>query len=156
MDLRSELAHFRADHDEILRFLQQWEVALNQAASPDVEQRRKGLADLVEMEPRLLALREHCREEEREDARLQLYLDEEVFSQLRSEHELLERMTQAFRDELRVVTAPPPVDNLVARGRELLSRLRYHVAFEEGLLKQIEDGAAAMEGFELDASVLPE
>jgi hemerythrin-like domain-containing protein len=155
MDPRETVKRFRQEHDEFLRFLELWESALARAASDDPETRRCALHELVELDHFLAALPEHCREEEREDARLQLYLDDAVFEQMRQQHALLERLTAAFRSELRALTTPPPAKELAAHGRELLAHLRRHIEFEEKLMKEIEAGSEAVEGFILDCSVVP-
>ncbi|HWQ03040.1 MAG TPA: hemerythrin domain-containing protein [Candidatus Nitrosotenuis sp.] len=155
MDPREAVTHFRQEHEEFLRFLTLWESALERAASDDPETRRLALHELIELDHFLKALPEHCREEEEEDARLQLYLDDAVFEKLRQQHALLEQMTAAFRSELRLLTTPPPGKELAAHGRELLRHLRRHIEFEEGLMKEIESGMDAVEGFVLDCSVVP-
>lgn len=155
MDPRDTVQRFRREHDEFLRFLELWESALERAASDHPETRRCALHELVELDHFLAALPEHCREEEREDARLQLYLDDADFDQMRQQHALLEGLAAAFRSELRALTTPPPGKELAAHGRELLAHLRQHIAFEEKLMQEIEAGDAAVEGFILDCSVAP-
>ncbi len=146
MELRNQLQHFRQEHHEILRFLRDWDEALQLAASEKTDERRKGLAQLLEMENKLIEIREHCREEEHSvESPFQLYLDDGAFEQLRREHDLLEQLTEGYRSMLRLLTEPPPAQGLLRQGQRLLGQLRHHIAFEEGLLKQIEDGNAAQE-----------
>ena len=146
MDLRIQLQRFRQEHDDILRFLREWEGALNLAASETIELRRKGLAQLIEMESKLAEIREHCHDEEESiDSPFQLYLDDAALEHLRQEHDLLDRLSEGFRSELRLLTTPPPAGELAGMGLRLLEQLRHHIAFEEGLLKQIEEGNAAEE-----------
>lgn len=141
MTWRAKLSHFRDEHDDLLRSLQQWEEALKLVASEDCNARRVGLDALRLMEKELLELREHCHNEEHHfESPFKAYLDEKLMENLRREHELIERMTEGFRSELKILCTPPPTDSLVSRGHELLAQLRHHIAFEEGLLKQIEEG----------------
>lgn len=146
MDLREPLSHYHEEHREILAFLRRWEQALDLAASEDREERCRGLAELRAMEPRIAAISDHCDEEEQSaDSAFRLYLDDAAFAQLRSEHEVLEEFSDAYLEELRYVTAPPPAGRLVSLGRRLIGRLRAHVAFEESLLKKIEESSEAEE-----------
>jgi hypothetical protein len=146
MDLREPLSHYHEEHREILEFLRRWEQALELAASGDKKERCRGLAELREMEPRIAAISEHCEEEERNaDSAFRLYLDDAVFEQLRAEHDVLEEFSDAYLEELRYVTAPPPAGRLVSLGRRLVAQLREHVAFEENLLKKIEESSEAEE-----------
>jgi len=59
-------------------------------------------------------------------------------------------LVAGFRLELRRFTSPPPPDGLFVSGRLLLGHLRHHIAFEEGVLKQVEDtnATSAAEGAE--------
>ena len=146
MDLRRQLEHFRSEHDEFLCFLKEWENALTLAGRDVPETRCQGLSKLRDMEKKLVEIREHCRKEEHEvDSPFQIYLDDHALEELRREHDLLEQLTEGYRTELQVVTMPPPTTDLVGLGQRLLEQLRHHIAFEEGLLKQIEDGTAAEE-----------
>ncbi len=146
MDLRSQLDMYRKEHDDILRFLKEWEGALDLAASADDATRCKGLTQLAEMEKKLLEIRQHCREEEKNiDSPFQIHLDDNAFAQLAEDHALLDELSEGYRSELKSLTTPPPTNDLVGRGRHLLGELRRHIAFEEGLLKQIEDGNEAEE-----------
>ena len=146
MDLRYQLEFYRKEHDEILRFLKEWEDALNLAAGPGEEAPCQALQHLREMEPKLLEIRQHCREEEQNvESPSQIYLDDTALKRLRQEHETLEELSDCYRSELKFVCAPPPTDDLVSIGRRLLAGLRRHIAYEEGLLKQIEEGSEAEE-----------
>ena len=146
MDLRNQLERFRKEHDDILRFLKDWEDALTLASSDDEPSRCRGLAELREMEQKVADIREHCREEERSvDSPFQIYLDDHALEHLRHEHDRLEQFADGYTSELKYLTTPPPTDQLVMLGRRLLDHLRHHIAYEEGLLKQIEEGNQAEE-----------
>lgn len=146
MDLHRQLEHYRKEHDHILLFLEEFDRALALAASETAQERRAGLAQLREMEEKLVGIRAHCHEEEQNvESPFQMYLDEFALEDLHTEHPLLERHSHDFCAELTVVTAPPPTGTLVHLGRRLLEQLRHHIAREECLLKQIEDGSTAEE-----------
>lgn len=145
MELCNQLLHFRQEHDEILRFLREWETALQFAASAADADRREGLTRLRHMEKTLLAIGEHCRaEEESVESPYNLYLEDSELQHLQEGHELLTQATQNYLRELTFATTLR-TNELVALGQRLLEQLRHHIAFEEGLLKQIEDGRAAEE-----------
>ena len=146
MDLHSQLERFRKEHDDILRFLKSWEATLDLLASEDEDARCKALAELREMEKKLAGLREHCQEEEQiVESPFQIYLDDRALEQFRREHDVLEQLTEGYRAELKFVSTIPPTTQLLGLGRRLLEQLRHHIAYEEGLLKQIEDGNEAVE-----------
>jgi hypothetical protein len=144
MDLQSELEHSRNEHDDILRFLREFEAALTLAAGKGAENRCQALARLSELRGKLDAIRDHCRQEETSaDSPLRTYLDERAIEHLHNQHDRLDRLGDAFCAELKLLTTPPPTGELVGIGMQLLEQLRRHVAYEEGLLKQIEDGTAS-------------
>lgn len=146
MDLRNRIEHYRKEHDEILRFLGEFESGLALAASGSAERRRAGLAKLHEMERRLAEIREHCAEEEQNlESPFQLYLGGAALETLQKEHVQLDELSLSFCSELEVLTTPPPATKLVELGRHLLQQLCHHIAYEEGLLKQIADGNEAEE-----------
>jgi hypothetical protein len=155
MNIREDVERFRKLHQETRAFLEEWKQTLELVASSDPAERRRGLAGLQAMDSRLVALCRHCREEEAEDARLQLYLSDEDLTLLRAEHSMLERMTGFFRAELNLLTTPPPAADLAAHGRELHAAFLRHVELEDRLLGEIEAGTNAVEEFLLDSSVLP-
>jgi acetyl-CoA carboxylase beta subunit len=146
MNLRTPLQHFHGEHAEIIEFLKNWEQALDLAVSADPEQRCQGLRWLREMRGRVTSIREHCREEE-QSARsaFRLYLDDEMFEQLRTEHDMLERISDDYLEELEAATAPPPAERLVEIGRRLVEQLHRHIVFEEKLLEQACQSADAEE-----------
>lgn len=146
MELGEQLARFRGEHDSFLLFLREFENALNLAIHPAEEKREAGLVRLRALEPGFAEIRRHCREEERtvEAPGLPL-VDDEAMERLHADHELFEKLFAGFRLELRRRGAPPPPDELFVNGRLLLGHLRHHIAFEEGVLKQVEDTSAASE-----------
>lgn len=141
MELQAKIKRYRSEHDQILRFLKQWEDALLEFARADELFRTKSLAQLSEMETQLTALVRHCEEEEQElDTRSKHFLDDRALEHLHGEHEQLRELTGNYKRLLRVLYATPPTRSLVELGQQLVAHLRRHIAYEEGLLKQIEDG----------------
>ena len=144
MELHEQLAHFRREHDSFLLFLREFENALNLAADHEEAKRAMGVRRLRELEPRFADIRLHCREEERAlEAPTQSQVDDEAMERLHTDHELFERLVAEFRIELRRIASPPPPEEFFVNGRLLLGHLRHHIAFEEGILKQVEDATAA-------------
>ena len=145
MDLGSQLQKYRQEHDETLRFLKACESALDLAESQQDAERRRGLADLREMEKKFERIRQHCNEEEQNvESAYRLYLEDAALQRLSEEHGLLVRWNNDFCRELRFATIAR-TDEVVALGRQFLEVLRHHVVFEEGLLKQIQDEKEAEE-----------
>lgn len=145
MDLRSRLDYFRKEHEEILRFLNNWERALKMAASESDEERLKGLEELRRSENDLMSIQEHCHAEERTvESPFQIYLDDASLARLAQEHELLRQLSNDFLRELTFATIFR-ISELVRSGSALLEQLRRHIAHETELLKQIEEGKAAEE-----------
>jgi hypothetical protein len=144
MGLREQLAHFRGEHDSFLLFLREFENALNLAADREEAARERGVRLLRALEPRFAEIRLHCREEERTlEAPTRALVDDEAMERLHTDHELFERLVAEFRIELRRIASPPPPDEFFVNGRLLLGHLRHHIAFEEGILKQVEDTNAS-------------
>jgi hypothetical protein len=143
MNLHSELERFHKEHDEILRFLQVWEGALNLVARSEDSERCRGLTRLREMEEQVARIEDHCRAEEQSvESPYKLYLEDTELQRLEKEHELLARWSNDFHRELTFATVLR-TDEMLRLGRQLLEQLRHHIAFEEGLLKKIEDSRAA-------------
>lgn len=143
MGLREQLAHYRREHDSFLLFLREFEKALNLAADRDEAKCETGVHRLRELEPRFAEIRLHCREEERTlEEPTRSLLDDEAMERLQTDHELLEKLVAEFRIELRRIASPPPPDEFFDNGRLLLGHLRHHIAFEEGILKLVEDADA--------------
>jgi hypothetical protein len=145
MDLRSQLDYFRKEHEDIQRFVEDWEDALKLAASEDDADRLRALAQLRQMETVLLGIREHCRAEQRTvESRLRAHQDDVSRVRLAQEHELLRQLTNDYLRELQFATLSRTGE--VARlGIELLEQLRNHIAYETALLKQIEDSSEGEE-----------
>jgi len=144
MELREQLAHFRREHDSFLLFLRDFENALNLAGDSEEEKREVGVVRLRELAPTFAEIRQHCREEERTvEVPCRSVVDDEAMERLHADHELFEKLLAGFRVELRRFTSPHLPDELFASGRLLLGHLRHHIAFEEGVLKQVEDTSAA-------------
>jgi hypothetical protein len=146
MDVRGPLSQFHEEHREILELLKEWEAALELAASEDKADRCRALNQLREMEPQITAISEHCAEEEHSaDSAFRLHLEDEAFQRLRAEHDVLDEFSDAYLDELRYVTTPPPAGKLISLGQRLVAQLRQHVGFEEELLKKIRESSEAEE-----------
>ena len=143
MSLREQLAHFRKEHDSFLLFLREFENALYLAGDREEARSEMCVRLLRALEPRFAEIRRHCREEERAlEAPSRQLVDDEAMDRLHTDHELFEKLVAGFRMELRRVASPQPPDELFANGRSLLGHLRNHIAFEEGILKQVEDTSA--------------
>ena len=148
MDLRQDIRHFHGEHQDIFHFLNEWEEALKQATSEEESQRCAGLVRLREMEPKLLAIQEHCQEEEQSaDSAFRLYLDSQMFAQLQAEHDLLDQFAEAYLEELRFVTTPPSSERLVGLGQRLVHQLHEHIRSEEQMLERVGESAEAEEKF---------
>jgi hypothetical protein len=132
-----ELETLHKEHEEILRFLTAWEGALAQAASEEFEICRRGLEQVQRMTGQIAEICEHCRREEEYSDSPLLLVEEAARSRLRDEHAQLHRANYEFRRELEFTTASFTGD-LCRQGRHMLSTLRRHIAYEEGLLKQLE------------------
>ncbi len=126
------------EHEEILRFSETWEEALNLLTSADGRERSGSLARLRELQNHLIEIRKHCRAEERSaDSPFRLYLEPAEREELRSQHELLERRIGDFANELLFASADR-TDELVRLGRQMLEHLRHYIVFEEALLERLE------------------
>lgn len=149
MDLRTQVTYFRKEHQDILTFLASWEHAVSQVASGQDAERLKGLADLRSMEPQLAAIEGHCRSEEKNvESPYSLYLEDAQLEELKKEHDQLRRFLQNVLFALRFATLAH-VEEVAQLGRELLQFVRSHIAYEEKLLAQIEQGRAAVKELEL-------
>ena len=90
MDLHRELERHRKEHDEILRFLKEFDGALALATAESDKERGAGVAQLSKMEEKLAEIREHCREEEQSiESPFEMYLDDYALDDLHIEHQLL-------------------------------------------------------------------
>lgn len=156
MEVHRQLEGARREHDEIFQFLITCEYALQRAASDDCDVRCRSLERLHEMDGELAEISEHCRrEEDGIESPFLLYLEPKSLQELRKEHRRLRRLISDFRRELRLVTASRTAD-MVALGQELIAEIRQHVAEEEALLAQIEEGATAEEKVLLRYTQSPE
>jgi hemerythrin-like domain-containing protein len=146
MNLREPLEQFHREHQDILRFLQEWEQVLARAACEDPDVRIRALQQLRDMRERLGQIQQHCSEEERSsESVFRLYLDEALFAELCREHARLQEFVQAYLEAVAQLTTPPPAQSLVTLGRSLVEHLRQHIALEERLLEQIRNSAEAEE-----------
>jgi hypothetical protein len=138
MDLRQEFENAHAEHDEILEFLNVWEDALKLLADDDCDTRCHGLRQLQAMESKIVDICEHCRREEEDPGSpLFLFAEEADRGRMKDEHFRLYRANYEFRREMEFTTTSNTND-LVVQGQKLLSALRGHIVYEEGLLKRFE------------------
>jgi hemerythrin-like domain-containing protein len=138
MDVTTRLDYFRKEHEDFLRFLEEWERALETTASKNPETVVKGLNRLRELQANLKAIENHCSSEERNvEGSCDEYLDEEKLEQLKKEHMELRRLVADLFSELRFATLYE-TEQAVATGREVAGFTRRHIQFEEKLLEAIE------------------
>lgn len=145
MDLLTELVRFHKEHREILNVIISWEQALNRLSSDRDEERRRGLSELRGMGCEISAIQEHCRAEQRAvESPNRLYLGPVQFERLRDEHAELARLIQSAVSELRFANVDR-TEGILTCGRQLAEFLRQHIAYEEGLLTEIQEGHNAEE-----------
>ncbi len=145
MDLLTELGRFHKEHREILNVIISWEQALNRVSSDRDEERRRGLTELRGVGNKMSAIQEHCRAEEQAvESPNRLYLGPVQFERLRDEHAELARLIQSAVSELRFANVDR-TEGILTRGRQLAEFLRQHIAYEEGLLTEIQEGRNAEE-----------
>ena len=138
MDLHREFEAAHAEHADILEFLNTWEAALHLLESDDCDIRCDGLRRLQGMEGKIVEVWEHCHKEEDEpDSPLFRFAKPTDLDRLREEHFQLYRANYDFRRELEFTTSSSTGD-LILQGQRLLSALRDHITYEEGLLQRFE------------------
>ncbi len=143
MDPKTQLQYFRKEHQDIYRLLGQFGAALDLIHSQQDELRRKGIGKLRELQADLQAVQHHCDSEERSlESPYDAYLKRHQLETLRQEHERLGRLTQGIVAELQFATTNQ-TDNIFVRGQQWAQFVREHIAFEETLLMEIENGLAA-------------
>lgn len=146
MDPKTQLQYFRKEHQDIYRLLGQFGAALDLIQSQQDDLRRKGIGRLRELQADLQAVQHHCDSEERSlESPYDAYLKRHQLETLKQEHERLGRLTQDIVAELQFVTTNQ-TDNIFVRGQEWAQFVRQHIAFEETLLMEIENGLAAHKG----------
>jgi len=142
MDLHEEFESAHREHDEILEFLEGFEKELRLLEDDDSDIRHVGLTRLRSMEERIADICEHCkREEEDPDSPLFRFAQESDRGRMKDEHFRLYRANYEFRREMEFTTISY-TDDLVLLGQKLLSTLRGHILYEEGLLKRFEKDRA--------------
>ena len=138
MDLRQDLEAAHAEHAEILDFLKIWEDALNLIAYNDCDKRCLGLRQLQTMEGKIAEICEHCRlEEDDPESPLFRFAEGADRARIKDEHFRLYRANYEFRREMEFTTSSFTND-LVLQGQKLLTALRGHITYEEGLLRRFE------------------
>lgn len=142
MDVATRLNYFHKEHQDFLRFLDDWEMALDLTASEKEEQRLQGIERLRELRPELQALRDHCTSEERNiEEPYRALLEKGQIDLLRAEHEELTRLLTNLFSELRFATIYETERARVA-GLRVSAFTRRHISFEEKLLGEIENQLA--------------
>jgi len=138
MDHQLAFASAHAEHAEILDFLYIWEGALNLLSSSDCDTRCSGLRQLQTLEGKIAEICDHCRREE-DDPESPLFRFAETADRgrMKDEHFRLCLANYEFRKELEYTTSSS-TDELLAQGRRLLTALRGHITYEEGLLRRFE------------------
>lgn len=143
MDPNTQLQYFRKEHQDIRRFLEQFQSALDLIGGRQDEERRKGLDQIRELQADLQAIQHHCYSEERSlEAPYGAYLEAHQLETLRREHERLGRLTQDMVAEFQFATTNQ-TGSIFKLGQELTQFVRQHMAYEETLLAEIEHGLAA-------------
>lgn len=139
MDVSTRLDYFRKEHQDFLRFLEEWERTLETLGSADPDSIRKALSRLREMQPNLKAIESHCSSEEMNVADpYRNFLEKGQLEQLKKEHLDLSRMVTDMLSELRFATLYETARARSA-GHELAGFVRRHMRFEEKLLEEIDD-----------------
>ncbi|HUL16263.1 MAG TPA: hypothetical protein VLV88_09725 [Terriglobales bacterium] len=134
MDLQAQFESAHREHQEILEFLDRWEEALRLLESENCDVCHAGLARLRHMAEPIGNICEHCRREEEDpESPLFRFAQEADRGRMKDEHFRLYRANSEFRRELDL-TKPAYTGDLVLSGLKLLTTLRGHIVYEEGLL----------------------
>lgn len=142
MDVGTRIDYFRKEHQDFLRFLEDWDREMKLTASEDPEQCVLGLNRLREMQPKLKTIKAHCSSEESNvEGPYREHLAEGQLERLRKEHRDLSRMLENLFVELRFATLYE-TERTLAVGRETAALARRHIQFEEELLAEIEQKLA--------------
>ena len=138
MDVGTRVDYFRKEHQDFLRFLDDWERALGLLADKDAEESLRGLNRLRELQAQLHALRDHCTSEERNvEGPYRGYLEKGQINTLRAEHEELARLLGDLFSELPFATLYQ-TERVRMAGSHVAIFTRRHLLFEEKLLEEIE------------------
>lgn len=143
MDPKTQLQYFRKEHQDIRRFIEQFAAALDHVNGKQDEGRRRGLDELRDLQAELQAIQHHCDSEERNlESPYGAYLQTHQLETLRKEHKRLGRLTLGIVAELQFATTNQ-TQNIVGLGQEFTQFVRQHIAYEETLLTEIEQGLGA-------------
>ncbi|HVB35259.1 MAG TPA: hemerythrin domain-containing protein [Patescibacteria group bacterium] len=138
MNIGTRVDYFRKEHHHFLRFLDDWENALELTGSQDEQERLRGVNRLRGLQPQLQALRDHCTSEERNvEGPYHGHLEKGQIDALRTEHEQLARLLGDLFSELRFATLHE-AERARMVGRHVAAFARRHILFEEELLAEIE------------------
>ena len=142
MDVGKDLDYFRKERQDVLRFLDDWDLALDLIASDDNRKNLQGLDRLRALEPGLQTIQAHCASEEHTvEEPFHTYLEKGQIEALRTEHEELTRLLGNLFTELRFATLGQTSRTAIA-GRRVSEFIRHHLQFEETLLAEIEEKLA--------------
>jgi hemerythrin-like domain-containing protein len=138
MTLTTRLEYLRLEQDEMLRVMARVEEAFGLAASEDFAGRLKALVDLRALDRGLAGVAEHCHSEDRiVESTFRHYSNKAEYARLNAEHTELMRLLNDFREELEFATADSTAE-VIPLGRELIRKIREHIAYERILLDRID------------------
>ena len=138
MALHDRVQYLRREHEEIARLMDTLEEFLVLTSSEEFNRRAQGLTELRALDHHMGALIEHCHSEDRAvESLYDRYLQQEERKRINLEHQEIIRLVDRFRDELRFSTADHTT-TLSLWGKELVSRMRSHSAYEEILLNRVD------------------
>lgn len=142
MEIGNRIDYFRKEHQDFVRFLDDWDLALSLIAGDDRRQNLQGLNRLRALEPGLQAIQSHCASEERTvEEPFHAYLQKGQMEALQAEHEELTRLLGSLFTELRFATLSQ-TSRALSAGRRVSEFTRRHIQFEEQLLAEIEQKLA--------------
>jgi hemerythrin-like domain-containing protein len=138
MDVGTQLEYFRKEHQDYLRFLDRFEPALAELASPEDRACLHGLKALRGMEGEIREIASHCSSEERAfEEPYRSYLKQGQLDHLEEQHQELRRLAGTWFAELRFATLDR-TQAALGVGRQLAAFLCRHITLEEKLLAEIE------------------
>jgi Hemerythrin HHE cation binding domain len=145
MARRHRVEYLRKEHQGLLDLADRIEEAIALACHKEFTDHEKSLAELRSLEHGFSGIVEHCHAEDRiVESTLYHYVGEAERSRMDEEHSEIVRTLGEFREELRFATVDRTKEMIVS-GRELLGKLRAHVANEAALLDRIA-GQSARDG----------
>jgi hypothetical protein len=138
MALQDRVRYLRKEHEEIANLLETLHDFLELAGSNDFNERAHGLDELHAWEHHLSAIREHCRSAERAvEWMYDHYLQYDERARVNREHREIIRLVERVRDELKFAAVDRTI-TLKLWGKELVSRMHAHIAYEDMILNRID------------------